>query len=82
MNQLWDLIEYWFDHQNKCFVKKQTHKTNVPKSICYAEKKRLENHCSLHTRFKIVRNGETQYTNTFKKKKTLTESVSKLSFGE
>jgi hypothetical protein len=27
--KLFDLIEFQFDHQRKCFVKKQTHKTNV-----------------------------------------------------
>lgn len=79
MNQLWDLVEFRWDHQSKCFIKKETHITNLPKAICYAEKKRLEKNASLHTRFRVVKNGETQYTNTFKKKKNIkTESVSPL----
>jgi hypothetical protein len=65
--QLYDLIEFQFDHVRKCFVKKQTHKTNLPKAICYSEKKKLVKTASLHTRFSVVKNGAKQYDLTFKK---------------
>lgn len=66
-NELKDLVEFWFNHKTKKFVKHQTHKTNVPAAIAYAEKKKIEflRPTSLHTRFKVVNNGEYQYKNTF-----------------
>lgn len=68
---LHDLVEFRFNHQRKIFVKHETHKTNVPKAICYAEKKKIEflRPTSLHTRFRVVKNGQLQYSNTFKKTK-------------
>lgn len=66
--KLKDLVEFQFNHALKRFVKVQTHKTNVPPAIAYAEKKKIEflRPISLHTRFKVVNNGTYQYKNTFK----------------
>lgn len=74
--QLHDLVEFWFDHQARTFIKHQTHMTNKPKAMCYAEKRKIEflRPISLHTRFKVVKNGELQYSNLFKNKKTKTHN--------
>lgn len=68
--KLFDLVEFRFDHERKKFLKTETHKTNLPKAICYAEKKKIEflRPTSLHTRFRVVPNGAYQYSNEFKRK--------------
>lgn len=63
---LTDLVEFRFDNKIKKFVKNQTHLTNVPKALSYGMKKRLSIGKSLHTRFRVVKNGELQYSNQFK----------------
>lgn len=70
MSQLYDLVEFRRDHQRKVFVKVQTHKYNLPKQICYSEKEKIEflSPRSRHTRFRVVKNGELQYSNQFKRK--------------
>lgn len=67
ISKLYDLIEFRRDHIKGVFVKVATHRTNVPKSIAYSEKKKIEflRPTSLHTRFKIVKNGTYQYKNSF-----------------
>lgn len=69
--KLYDLVEFWFDHTTKRFVKKQTHKYNVPKALAYSEKRKIQilRPTSLYTRFKVVTNGTFQYTNQFKQNK-------------
>lgn len=75
--KLYDLVEFQFDHHKKVFVKKCTHKYNLPKAICYSEKKKIEflTPVSLHTRFRVVPNGQLQYSNQFKMKKKKTNST-------
>lgn len=67
--QFYDLIEFHFNHQLKKFVKYRTHKTNQPKAICYSEKSKIIflTPVSRFTRFRVVKNGELQYSNSFKK---------------
>ncbi len=64
--QLFDLVEFRFDHGRKLFVKQQTHSTNVPRALCYGQKKRLQVGASRTTRFRVVKNGELQYSSQFK----------------
>lgn len=68
MSRLYDLVEFRFDYHTRTFVKKQTHKYNLPKAICYSEKKKIEflTPVSSHTRFRVVPNGQLQYSNFFK----------------
>jgi len=65
---LYDLIEFRWDISLKSFVKVQTHKTNIPKAIAYSEKKKIEFLIRPNSlrRFKVVKNGELQYSNKFK----------------
>jgi len=65
--QLYDLIEFRWNASLNSFVKVQTHKTNIPSSIVYAEKKKIEflTPKSRTTIFKIVKNGQYQYRQKF-----------------
>lgn len=67
---LFDLVEFRWNMNKHCFVKTVTHKTNVPASIAYAEKKKIEGYRGIISypapiRFKVVPNGELQYSNKF-----------------
>jgi|JI9StandDraft_1071089.scaffolds.fasta_scaffold00044_46 hypothetical protein len=68
MDQLFDLVEFRFDHKRGLFVKHQTHCTNVPKNMAYGKKRTLEFSTGKNrsVRFKVVENGALQYSNTFK----------------
>lgn len=74
--KLFDLVEGRWNRELNAFVKVATHKTNVPYAICKDEQKKREGNGiatrAITTRFKIVPNGELQYSNTFilTKKKT------------
>lgn len=61
---LFDLVEYRFDHARRAFVKAQTRLYNQPAALCYGEKKKIRP-VSRFTRFKVVPNGEKQYSNQF-----------------
>lgn len=74
--QLYDLVEFQYRHDTGLhqsppkvlkrgnFVKRQTHKTNVPRAICEDYKlKLLAQGQTRYTRFVICKNGTYQYTN-------------------
>lgn len=70
-DQMWDLYEFHFDRtkgEKGLFVKYQAHVLNQPKAICYGQKKKIEflTPRSRLTRFRVVKNGTLQYTNSFK----------------
>lgn len=63
---LFDLVEFRWSVDKKVFVKVATHLTNQPKQLCYYKKRKLETTGSnILTRYKIVPNGELQYSNSF-----------------
>lgn len=68
MTKLVDLVEWRWSRDYNAFVKVQTHKTNVPKAIAIAEKKKIEflTPRSRLTRFTTDPNGTYQYVNQFK----------------
>lgn len=71
MTKLVDLVEWRWSRDHNAFVKVQTHKTNVPKAIAIAEKKKIEflTPRSRMTRFTTHPNGTYQYINQFKFKR-------------
>lgn len=68
-SKLFDLVEGRWNTSLKAFVKIATYKTNVPYAICMDEKIKRQGVETINhprpIRFKIVPNGELQYSNTF-----------------
>ena len=66
---LFDLVEGKWNPNLKAFVKTATHKTNLPFAICKDEQKKREGNGvatrASSVRFKVVPNGQLQYSNTF-----------------
>lgn len=64
-NETVDLVEFNWDHQRGVFVKKQTHLTNVSKTLAYGTKKKLPIRKGVI--YQIVPNGKYQHSNRFSK---------------
>ena len=66
---LFDLVEGKWNPSLEAYVKTATHKTNVPYAICKDEQLKREGNGVVtrasSVRYKIVPNGELQYSNTF-----------------
>lgn len=69
VKKMFDLVEGRWSKELNAYVKVATHKTNVPFAICKDEQKKREGNGvatrANSIRFKIVPNGELQYSNTF-----------------